>query len=257
MLANKQKAESAGHHPQYLLTVYFNSERTLGEQSAMGPMIDRLITYGEKRIACSTCQGEGVTPNRKHVAWAARKADYDAGLMPMLNEARAKGVPFGNIHKEPVPTVDCWRCKGACEVPARKPNLRLVTAWPTGSSEQPASTQREPDDDALLMLAAASRYMMRLGRLDGGALLSKALVAYHGRAGDWCQGELGNRIFAVATLFPDVVKKLPVNPNAALRELKSWSTHPDRAGEWSLIEARAESLLTRATRAWSEVCRGQ
>ncbi len=245
-----------GHHPQVLLTVYFNSERTLGEKSALGPMIERLETYGEKKRACNKCQGECEIDNPKFVAWQRHKADYDAGLLSLLLTEREQGQSFATLRPPPVAKVTCYRCKGAGEMYARKANPKEITAWPTGSSEDTTGNAAEPDYDALLTLAAASRVMMRLGRLHGHQLC-KALEAYHGRAGDWCQAHLGNRVFAVAALDPVVIASLRSNPDteAALKTLRGWASNPDRADAWALIEARAERLVALATRAWSEVCR--
>jgi len=248
------------YHPHALLEIYFNSEHTLGEKSSMGPMIQRLETYGEKKRACSKCKGEGVIETKEFVDWKRRKEDYDGGLLTLLYDG-AEGSPrkpFESLRPPPPMTAVCWRCKGACEVYARKAKPAEVTAWPTGSSEDITGVQREPDYDQLLTLASASRCMLRLGRERGQSLV-KALTAYHGRAGDWCQAHLGNRVFAVAALDPVVERTLRSNADteAALKTLRGWASNPDRADAWALIEARAERLVAHATRAWSEVCRGQ
>jgi hypothetical protein len=132
-----------------------------------------------------------------------------------------------------------------------------VTVWPMGSSKTPWQERREPNDDALMQLARASRAMLQVGRVS--RFQQGALLLYYGDHGDHCEAEHGNRLVSVMPLAWGAATKR-IQKHDPLQTYK-WLIQKARSSElaqrvaFSRGETLAHQLLSLATESW-DTCVG-
>jgi hypothetical protein len=264
-----QTTDNATHAPPppfvvnaIALHTYFSSASILGDRSPQGSIEDRHI-FNKRTQYCRTCDGEKFTTKARD-AWLERRAAF-----------AANGYDI-ELYPGPMPEPEvCSTCEGKGAVNGK----RVPSARPKGSSV-PTGTI-EFGEERLMDAAEATGIMLAVGRLN--PRFKRALELYYGDCGEWCIGELGDRLFGVIGDMTEWGRKavergmrnandklrrafneaepdwrheedLAFGPFEGLRELKLISTEGKdvQKARYEAAYTEAYELLVAASIAWDE-----